>query len=458
LRLFGNSEAAMRSLGALYSIGSIGCAYGWGRYFLGHRGGLLLAALLGLNPYFLFHSLNIRMYCPLVFWTLLSGWATLELIGGINSRLTKKELTSTANSKKTQKIWIWSVIQIFAVTAGFMTFYYFLFWVATLGVLVLLRDRKYWWHHGLRLSSGIALTTPWLLWGTRQQLNNADLERFSAASNWLEAAGRHLEGVFHTLGIQLIVGDWASILSPLALTVAGIGAIALLITVSLSLWHSQQRQILVVALVLSILPLLLMSAVDIASGKFTVGFGWGRSLIFILPGCLLLIALFLEKTQATWRTPVAVSLIILYLSLNITDFSFRSRSMFQQIAGIIEQQSAKPTLIAMNSNAWGHVLRLAYYLPSNSSVMLLAQKSFKLAPALEQTLLTQPESYQSILWLESDRPVWGSPATEAERKQVQEILAKEFQLVQTKRLLGTWELDHFTANLYQRTLSQSSIN
>jgi hypothetical protein len=189
-----------------------------------------------------------------------------------------------------------------------------------------------------------------------------------------------------------------------------------------------------------------------------VGFGWGRSLIFILPGCLLLIALFLEKTQATWRTPVAVSLIILYLSLNITDFSFRSRSMFQQIAGIIEQQSAKPTLIAMNSNAWGHVLRLAYYLPSNSSVMLLAQKSFKLAPALEQTLLTQPESYQSILWLESDRPVWGSPATEAERKQVQEILAKEFQLVQTKRLLGTWELDHFTANLYQRTLSQSSIN
>ena len=78
LRLFGNSEAAMRSLPALYSIGAIGCAYSIGRYLLGHRGGLLFSALLALNPFYLFHSLNVRMYSSLVFWTLLSGWALLE--------------------------------------------------------------------------------------------------------------------------------------------------------------------------------------------------------------------------------------------------------------------------------------------------------------------------------------------------------------------------------------------
>jgi hypothetical protein len=82
--------------------------------------------------------------------------------------------------------------------------------------------------------------------------------------------------------------------------------------------------------------------------------------------------------------------------------------------------------------------------------MLLAQKSFNLAPALAKTLESPSQSYQSILWLDSDRPVWGSPATETERKEIKQILSKQFQLVKTKRLIGTWELDNFTASLYQR--------
>ena len=45
LYLFGNSEAAMRSLGVILSIGAIACAYGLGKILLGHRGGLLLGAL-----------------------------------------------------------------------------------------------------------------------------------------------------------------------------------------------------------------------------------------------------------------------------------------------------------------------------------------------------------------------------------------------------------------------------
>ncbi len=51
----------------------MGSAYGLGRVVLGHRGGLLLAALLGINPFYLFHSLNLRMYAPLVLWATLSA-------------------------------------------------------------------------------------------------------------------------------------------------------------------------------------------------------------------------------------------------------------------------------------------------------------------------------------------------------------------------------------------------
>ena len=437
LRLFGNSEIAMRSLPTLYSIGAMGCAYSIGRYLLGHRGGLLFSALLGLNPFYLFHSLNVRMYCPLVFWTLLSGWAFLE--------------TSRKESKP-KNLWFWSLILIISVAAGFMTFYYFLFFVASLGILVLLWDIQRWWQHAIRLSIGILLPLPWLLWGTRQQLNNADLGRFAAGSNWLDTTLKHLQGIINTLTPQIMWGDWVTIMPYIEIILSGIVAIALLAAVSIHLWQQNHRQLLLVALCFGIVPLLMMVAVDVISGKFTVGFGWGRSLIFILPGCLLLLTVWLEKAAGQWKSVAVLTLLLFYLTVNITDFSWRSRWMFHKIADIIEQKTAQPTLIAMNSNAWGHVLRLAYYLPSESPVMLLAQNSAKLADALDKTLIEPSQPYQYILWLDSDRPVWGSPTSDIEKKQVEQTLSPQFELVKTERLIGTWELDNFTANLYQRRL------
>ncbi|MGK7877586.1 MAG: glycosyltransferase family 39 protein [Xenococcaceae cyanobacterium] len=439
LRLFGNSEAAMRSLGALFSVGAIGSAWGLGRRLLGHRGGLLLAALLGLNPYYLFHSLNVRMYAPLVFWTIFSTWALLELIGIQNSE--KKFLNSQP---------LWSLILIGSVTAGLMTFYYFACWLVALAALVFLLDRQRWWQHGLRLGTGILLTIPWVLWGTRQQLRNADLGRFAASANWVETAWRHLEGAMQTLGIHLLLGDWVTSLPPAMATVAGVGAIALLVACSISLWRQNQRRVLGVALLLGIFPLLLMLVVDVVTGKFTVGFGWGRSMIFILPGCLLLLAAWSERTAGQWQRPAAIILLLFYLSISVADFSTRERWMFHQIADIIEQEPTTPTLIAMNSQAWGHVLRLAYYRPPTSPVMLLAQNSAKLAPALQKTLGSESVQYQRILWLDSDQPVWGHPSTELERKQVHQVLESQFELDKTQQLSGTSKLDNFTASLYQR--------
>ena len=440
LRLFGNSEAAMRSLPTLYSIGAIGCAYGIGRYLLGHRGGLLFAAILGLNPFYLFHSLNVRMYSPLVFWTVLSSWAVLETSG---------------KEKKPKQLWFWSLISTLAVAAGFMTFYYFLFFVASLGVLVLVWDRQKWWQHAIRLTIGVLIPLPWLLWGTKQQLNNADLGRFAAGGNWLETIGKHIQGIINTLTPQLIWGDWVAVMPPLVIILSGIVAIALLIAIIIHLWQQNQRQLLFVALCFGVVPFLMMVMVDVVSWKFTVGFGWGRSLIFILPGCLLLLTIWIEKAAGRWKAITALTLLLFYLTVNITDFSGRSRWMFHRIADIIKQETDQPTLVVMNSSAWGHVLRLAYYLPSESSVMLLAQNSAKLADAVDRTLMKPSPSYQYILWLDSDRPVWGSPATEMEKKQIEQTLVPQFKLIEKERLTGTWELDNFTASLYQRRLSNS---
>jgi uncharacterized membrane protein len=451
LRLFGNSEVAMRSLGVLMSVGAIAAAYGLGRCLLGNRGGLLFAALLATNPYYLFHSLNVRMYGSLMLWTILSAWALLELIGTDNKILPDSPMPQTKQSSL-----LWSLVLIASVASGLLTFYLFAYWVIALSAIVLVLDRRHWWLQGLRLGSGVLLTLPWVWWGTRQQLRNADLGRFTAKEGFITSIGQHLQDVLQTLGIHLVLGDWVSSLPPVSATVAGIVAIAILGLATLQLWQQGEHRRLGIALLLGIFPLLLALLIDIVSRKFTLGFGWGRSMIVILPGCLLLLAVWIERATGQWRQSAAAILLLLYLSISISDFSGRSRGMFHQIAGIIQQEPTTPTLVVMNSQAWGHVMRLAYYIPPSASVKLLAQSSAELAPALDKTLKTQASEYPRILWLNSTRPIWGTPKTEAEKQQhqqaVERLLSDRLQLKQTTQLSGTMEIDKFTLKLYTRSL------
>lgn len=442
LRLWGNSEAAMRSIVALFSIASMVCAYGLGRFLLGTQGGLLFAALLGLNPYYLFHSLNVRMYGSLVFWVLLSTWSLLELIHlhtaqqSINSSLRKK--------------FFWTILLIGSATAGFMTFYYFACWFLVLAAIVIYLDRQRWWQYALYLTLSIMITIPWLWWGTRQQLNNADLGRFASPNSWIVGLFKHLQEFVDVLGIHLLIGDWVSILPPLVTTLVGIIIMCFLTWCGWQLWKKQRYHLLIISFLLGIFPLLLMLAIDIVTGKFTLGFGWGRLVIFVLPGCLLLIVVWIEKGSGKFKNFAIIGILLLYLSINIADFSLRPRWMFHQIADIINQQPETPTLIVMNSPAWGHVLRLAYYLPKTSPISLLAQKSDQVTTNLQQTLTKEPNQYQRVIYLDSQRPVWGKPSTEKQKKQVAKLLEKQYELTETQFLSGTWELDDFTLNLYQR--------
>lgn len=474
LRLFGNSEFAMRIFPTLYSFGAMFCAYGIGRKLLNYRGGLLFSATLGLNPFFLFHSLNVRMYCGLVFWVILSGWATLELFYEPPERLATKEQNDRQNRFKRV---IWSLVLVASITAGIMTFYYFAIWVTSLGLFVVILDfikayklvssnkaiknsfnstiltflkAKRWQYQSLLLIGGFIITIPWLLWGMRQQLNNADLGRFKAGSNVLETAWTHIQGILTTLGINLLTGDWASILTPTIINLTGFIAIALLLISIISLWQKKYYQLLITTICFSLLPLFIMVAVDVFSGKFTVGFGFGRSLIFILPGCLLLWVAAINKMNSKWQTYLSIALLSCYLISSVADFSLRKRSMFHDIADIIIQQPNVPTLIAMDSSAWGHVLRLAYYLPENAPIDLLAQPSSKLNNALINTFKTQPKAYQRLIFLNSDRPVWSDRITQKDQQIIQNTITKKFNLVNQKRLIGTWELDNFDLSVYEK--------
>ncbi|MGL5133161.1 MAG: glycosyltransferase family 39 protein [Planktothrix sp.] len=436
LRLLGNSEIATRSLNVIFSLAAIVCSYGLGRFYLGHRGGLLLTALVATNPFYLFHSLNLRMYTSLLLWTILSAWSLLKIIDQ-----TEKNLTLP------QKI-LWNLLLIISVTAGCLTFYLFAYWVITLAVVVLYLDRRKWWQYAIRLGTGVLITIPWALWGTRQQLRNADFGRFNSPTGFLATLLQHLKDVVNTLGNQLLIGDWSTSLSDNIITVTGCIVLAGLIFVTIYARKTANKKALITTLIFAFFPLLLALIIDMKSGKFTVGFGAGRSLIFILPGCLLLITIWIERSAGRWRNLGATALLGLYLTISIVDFSVRNRQMFHQLSDIISTQPTTPTLIVMNSKAWGNVNRLAYYISPEYPVFLLAQESNKLAPALQKSLTAKPSVYGRIILLEAAEPIWSEPTTEAERETIQGILKPEYQLKNNQILEGTMDLDRFTVRVY----------
>jgi uncharacterized membrane protein len=327
--------------------------------------------------------------------------------------------------------------------------------VIALAVIALYLDRRHWWQNGLRLGAGVVLTTPWIFWGAIKQYRSADLKRFGVIKDSGSAIFIHLQDTAKTLASNLVLGDWITSLPEISIVIVGCLAIAFIIFSSLKLRQKGEQRKLTVALILGLLPLLLALVLDIATKKSTLNFGGGRTMIIILPGCLLLLTLWLENAISTqWRTLIASCLLLLYLNIGVSDYSLRQRSVFHSIAAIATQQAQQPTLIAMNSKAWGHVLRLAYYTPPTASVMLLAQHPAKLANSLEKVLQDEPNKYSRVLWLDSENPVWSkikNPADkEREQQKIQQILSKQFELKQTQNLTGTMSLDNFTVKVYNR--------
>ncbi|WP_071517227.1 glycosyltransferase family 39 protein [Geitlerinema sp. PCC 9228] len=453
LRLFGNDEAATRSLVVLFGIAAIALAYFVGRKLLSHRGGLLFAALLATNPFFLSHSLKFRMHGYMPFWALLSTLALITLIE------LRQASPAQNDSQRPYFLYqgVWSVVFVGSVTAGLLTNYLFAYIALGLSVLVLVLDRRHWWYYAIEMLLAALLTTPWIWWGVRRQIRNASwvLDQFGAGEGE-NVALQHLQGLANNLSAQLVVGDWFESLSDAAVVAIGTVTGMLLVAMWWGWWRqtknstgSRDRKPLAVALLIGVFPLFLGFFVDVFAGQFTIGWGGGRGLSFILPGMLLAIAWWLERAAGRWQQMAAVGLLLLYLGIGIGDYTLRQRQTFHAIAATVEQTPNTDTLIIMNSRAWGHILRLAYYVWPSPSLQLLARPPADLASNLETVLANSETTYPRIVWLEAEREVWEMPQNEAQaqqfRQQVRSVLENQaYTLEQTQQTQGTMILDEFT--------------
>ncbi|MBE9061895.1 glycosyltransferase family 39 protein [cf. Phormidesmis sp. LEGE 11477] len=464
MRVFGNGEGATRSLVMLMSIATLGAAYYLGQRLLGERGGLIFTALLALNPFFLSHSLNLRMYSPLALWACLSGLCLLALMGVNKSKTAAFETAGEANIRpQGWRAWLLRAGVVLPLTAGLMTQYLFGYWFFALSAFVLFVDRKRWFQHGLLLGGGALLFMPWFLWGTLRQVSNRKdvLERLSQEGSLLTLMMQHGRDLAQTMANYLLLGHLTTGMLPVAEPIkptavaVGCGAIAFVVMCVVGLIRRRQYWVLISCGLLGLFPLLLALGVDVVTNNNTLGFGWGRATFVVLPGMVLLVAAWLEKATGRWREGLTAGILAVYLAVNLVDFEGRDRQMFHSVnAALLANQGSadQPTLVAMNSKAWGHVNRLIYYLDEGVNPEILVSDPADLETVLASAL--EQKDYARVLWLRANYPLWNTPETEAEvvalAAKTDALLQGRYEMTEARSLEGTMNLDSFELQVYQR--------
>ena len=451
MRLFGSSEIALRSLVMLISLATLWVGYGLGRQVLGRRGGLIFTALLSLNPFFFAHSLNLRMYAPMVFWVVVSGYCLLALTGEGDS------LEAVPGATGGRRWLLRSGVAI-AITAGLLTQYLFAYWLFALAALALYSDRKRWFAHGLTLGAGVLMFVPWALWGVRQQINNRSdvFSQISSAGGPFQSALQHGKDLAQTLANHLLLGQLTTGMLPVEFAikptavVVGLGVIGFLAVCVSRLYRRCQYRVLMIALLMGLVPLAVALIADVLANKYTLGFGWGRSTIVALPGCLLLISAWLTLGTGRYRSAFTAGLLSVYLLLIVGDFGLRDRQLFHQVNNELLKTNDS-TLVVMNSRAWGNVLRVVYYLDDRADTDILATDPADVTAALGRAL--NARNYQRVLWLSAEYPVWGELDTQemaAQRShETEALLASDYSLKSEQVLRGTMDLDRFELKTYQ---------
>ena len=447
MRLFGSSEIALRSLVMLVSLITLLLAYGLGRRVLGRQGGLLFTALLALNPFFFTHSLNLRMYAPMLLWMMVSAGCFFALIG-----------EGEAEPAKGWRRWLLRGGIVIALTIGLLTQYLFAYWFFALASLALYLDRKRWFEYGLILGSSVLLFIPWALWGVRQQINNRGdvLNQISSVGGPLQSAFKHVQDLAQTLANHLLLGHLTTGMQPVEASikptavVIGLGVIGFLSVCVIGLYRRRQYRVLMIGLLMGFVPLAVALTADALANKYTLGFGWGRSTIVALPGCVFLIAAWLELGTGRWRSVLAAGLLSIYLAVTVWDFAGRDRQIFHQVNDELLETN-KPTLVVMNSRAWGNVLRAIYYLDSQTDADMLASDPDEVTEALNRALASK--DYERVLWLWSEYPVWHEPETEEASmrlaNETEVLLASRYSLQGEQVLRGTMDIDRFELKTYE---------
>jgi 4-amino-4-deoxy-L-arabinose transferase-like glycosyltransferase len=149
-QLFGSGEVGLRSLSALFGAATVPLGYLIGRQLAGWRAGLVLTALLAVNPMLIWYSQEARSYALLVFFCALSLLFFLRAL----------------DSRRGSDLALWALSSALALCSHYFAF--FAVGIEGLWLLVALRDR---WRLVLPALGAVAATGLALLPLVASQVN-----------------------------------------------------------------------------------------------------------------------------------------------------------------------------------------------------------------------------------------------------------------------------------------------
>lgn len=290
-RLVGESAFAARMLAALASTVSIGILYALGRRLGGQAAGLIAAALWAVHPWQIWFAQDLR---STALWTALSAGALLAFLTALEE-------------PARHRCWIaWALLSAAALYAFYLELFT-LAAVALIGLWHALRDRRLW-QPGLISAGGIALLV--LPWFAQPRLYGSSYAPTAGPVNlhWGFQAFVFGETLPLPWGAQPLESGagWAAWIA-ITLIAAALGYL---------IGKGENRLALVAGLI-AFVPLLLLSALEIATGS---GYFRPRYVASAAPGWALMLALslarLLDEPSTLARTGAAL------LGLGLAGLSF----------------------------------------------------------------------------------------------------------------------------------------
>jgi mannosyltransferase len=206
-KAFGTGEFGLRSLSALFGAATVPVGYLIGRQLVSRRAGLLLAALVAVNPMLIWYSQEARSYALLVFFGALSMLFFLRAL---------------ETARKRDLAW-WAVASALALYSHY--FAYFIVGIEGVWLLVALRAR---WRDLLPALGGVALAGLSLLPLIAIQTNPTHI-------GWIEDSSLALR--FWETGVSFLIGETGHVIAeppreryaliPVVLVLAGLAVVAL---------------------------------------------------------------------------------------------------------------------------------------------------------------------------------------------------------------------------------------
>ncbi len=235
-RLAGTSELAVRSFSLWWGVLAVALVYAFGRALFGPRPGAWAAGLMAINPFWVMHAQDIRVYTMLAALALTSSYLFWRAVA----------------CPRQGKCWVWWALYVLSSTCVVYAHYFGAFLIlahALFFAVVRLRQPRRWWPAVLSYGAIGAALLPWL-WYARavvtgehgpgaEALSLAGMVQHSLVTfgigYWREPWGEL--ALAAALGLLLAWGAWQAVLRSRRSS----GLVGLLIAVPLALMFALSR-------------------------------------------------------------------------------------------------------------------------------------------------------------------------------------------------------------------------